>query len=185
MLLALVGGALLAGNASAQEITGFSHAGEGCPSNGIAYVYNSTTNTLTITFDNYSVNSDDNPSSNCNIDAVIRVPNARTQISWNKVQYLGYLDKGRGATAELRRRYQYDMNRTISKVDTWPSSQDFSGDFNKLDEFPGWSSCTREVTASLTSRMALRGTPRRYSEMVMDREHFQTKTIWYFGYRRC
>jgi hypothetical protein len=185
----LAGGLLAGGSAFAQEISGFTHAGEGCPSGTVGHVYNPTTETLTITFDNYTVdmNTDGtgNPSSNCNVDVVIRVPNRPLQVSWNKVQYLGYLDKGTGVTAELRRRYQYDMNPPVQKVRTWPPSESFSGDFNQLDEFPGWSSCSNQVTASLTSRLTLRGTPNRYSEMVMDREHIQTKMIYYFGFAPC
>jgi hypothetical protein len=183
-----VGAWLWVGPIHAQTIEGFTHAGEGCPVGSVGEVYNPTTGILTIIFDQYEANLNpqgaSNPSTNCNVDVVIRVP-PRLQVSWNRVQFLGYLNKPRGVTAELRRRYQYDINPPISQVRTWPGNTAFNGDFLEEDAFPGWSACRERVTASFTSRMALRGSSPQFSEMVMDRQHIQTKVILYFAYLPC
>lgn len=165
---------LSTGTAAAQnlQITGFTHAGEGCPAGGLTHLFNPATRTLSLVFDDYEVSLDPdgtgNPSAACNIDAVVR-SSAPARISWKRVAQFGYIDKPTGVTAELRRRYQYDVNPPVSKVRTWPASQRVRGWFLVSDELPGQSSCRSEVTAGMTSRMTLRGRPARPARMVIDR----------------
>jgi hypothetical protein len=182
--------ALAAPGALAQQvtITDFAHAGEGCPSGTVGQVYNPTTRTLTLTFDQYQAwidpSGSDNPSAQCNLNFVLR-GNRLLLFTVNRVQYLGYINKPSGITAELRRRYQFDLATPFSRVRTWASSSAVNGDFVEDDRFPGWSSCARQVTVGMDSRLALRGSSSQFSEMVMDREHVQTKVIWYFGWSPC
>jgi hypothetical protein len=163
LLLATVTG----GVAGAQEITGFTHAGEGCPGGQALWSYNPATRMLRLTTPSLAVDAESNPSTSCNIDLVVRSAQPAVH-RFASVTYFGHIDKAEGATAQLRRRYQADVGATESEVKTWDGQSAARGLFLVQDEDVARSSCSREATLGLTTRLTVSGaTPSKVS-MVSD-----------------
>ncbi|UQA58564.1 hypothetical protein [Polyangium aurulentum] len=61
------------------------------------------------------------------------------------------------------------------------------GDYYIVDEFPGWSVCTNQVTVNTNVRIDLGGTPSgaHTNEMVVDTIQYDSKLVYEFAFRGC
>jgi hypothetical protein len=183
---AVLGTLLTPGVASAvtAEIVGFTYAGNGCPAGSVGWVYDNVNNKLTVNFDQFGTTMPPGVSTACNLTFVVKVPSA-FQISLNRVEYLGYVDTESSVYGQLRRRYKYGDNPPLSLVKSFPYGD--KGDYYLVDQFPGWSTCTDQVTVTTTARVDIRGNPSGTytSEMIVDTLQYDTRVVFYFGLLPC
>ena len=164
-------------------IKGFTYGGPGCPGRSVGYQFSSDRKVLTLLFDQLYVDKVPGTTS-CTLSWKLRVPSG-FQVTWHKVEHLGYVDIDRGQRAQLRARYKIPgFGRPITKLHSWrgPHSNDFFINHEGLS----WTKtpCGGEVPMNLNERLILSGQS-GYGFLGVDELNHRVKTVLRFNYTRC
>lgn len=177
-----------AAEAQELEIVSFTYGGSGCPAGSMDWIYDEVNNQTTMKPFRYTTTLPPGESAACTSTFVVKVPSGKkVRFRLKKVEYTLHVDTEDGVQGVLHRTYKYGTDEPRSFADELEPG--YQGDYRIVDELPGWSEPTNQVTVMIAARIDLQAPrgfePTRRSKMTVELPAFPADLVDLFEVAAC
>ncbi len=166
------------------------YGGNGCPAGSASVTLSPDAKALTLIFDQYMAEAGRGRTidrKSCNIAIPVHVPQGMS-VSILKVDYRGYVNAPRGASAKFRTEYFFAGARgpTFEKDFIGPFDQDYTLNSTLGLNAVVWSACGEDVNLRVNTSMTAK-TNRMMEDVLasVDSADFRAGLVYHLQWRRC